>query len=259
MIRPRRVSSTVVLVAVKAWQVGDASLAMKPMLRPDTVVVPLQNGVEAADELAAAVGAERVLAGLCKIVSYVSAPGQICHAGVAPRIEFGERGGGPSPRVMALRRVFEKASGLSVGTPDDIEAAVWEKFLFIAPVSGVGATTRMPVGAFRAVPESRELLQRAMQEVLALARARGIRLPDDVVDRTLRYVDGLPPESTASMQRDILEGKPSELEYQTGSVVRLARRAGVAVPVHEFLYGSLLPGERLARGSVVGGRSPDAE
>jgi 2-dehydropantoate 2-reductase len=236
-----------ILVTVKAWQVTGAAGMLAPMLAADTMVVPLENGVEAADEISSVIGPGRVLGGLCKIVSYVSGPGRITHAGVPPRIEFGERRGGPSPRVAALRTVFEKASGVSVGTPDDIEAALWEKFLFIAPVSGVGAVTRMPVDVFRSVRESRELLEGAMREVWALARSRGVALKEDAVERTLRYVDSLPPGSTASMQRDILEGRPSELDYQTGAVVRLAREAHVPTPVHEFLYRCLVPGEREAR------------
>jgi 2-dehydropantoate 2-reductase len=237
----------VVLVCVKAWQVPEIAPALLPLLNADTAVVPLENGVEAADQLAAVVGPERVLGGLCKIVSFVVGPGHIRHAGIAPRIEFGERGGRKSERVAALRAAFEEASGLSVGTPEDIDAALWEKFLFIAPVSGVGAVTRVPIGAFRSVPETRAMLEAAMQEVFDLARARGIALRADAVARTMGFVDGLPADATASMYRDIVEGRPSELEYQNGTVVRLGRQAGVPVPVHEFLYRSLLPAELQAR------------
>ncbi len=237
----------VVLVCVKAWQVPEIAPALLPLLSADTAVVPLENGVEAADQLAAVVGPERVLGGLCKIVSFVAGPGHIRHAGIAPRIEFGARGGRKSERVAALRAAFEKASGLSVGTPEDIDAALWEKFLFIAPVSGVGAVTRVPIGAFRSVPETRVMLEAAMQEIFDLARARGIALRADAVARTMGFVDSLPAEATASMYRDIVEGRPSELEYQNGTVVRLGRQAGVPVPVHEFLYRSLLPAELQAR------------
>jgi 2-dehydropantoate 2-reductase len=237
----------VVLVGVKAWQVPEAARALLPLLGTDSVVVPLQNGVEAADQIAAVVGAHRVLGGLCKIVSYLAGPGRIRHAGIAPRIEFGERDGRRSERVLALRAAFENARGVSVGTPADIEAAVWEKFLFIAPFSGVGAVTRAPAGELRAIPETRSMLEAAMREVFDLARARGVALGDDAVARTLRWVDGLPADATASMQRDIVEGRPSELEYQNGAVVRLGRESGVPVPVNECLYRSLLPAERRAR------------
>ena len=127
-----------------------------------------------------------------------------------------------SPAVAALRDAFAQAEGLSAVTPPDIAVALWEKFLFITPVSAVGAVTRMPAGAFRAVPETRAVLEQSMGEILALARARGVGLHADAVARTLAIVDGLPPDVTASMQRDILEGRPSELEYQVGAVVRLA-------------------------------------
>ncbi len=107
--------------------------------------------------------------------------------------------------------------------------------------------TRVSAAEMRSVPETRALLQTAMREVFELALARGVALRGDAVVRTMGYVDALPPGSTASMQRDILEGRPSELEYQNGAVVRLGRQAGVPVPVHTFLYGSLLPSELKAR------------
>jgi 2-dehydropantoate 2-reductase len=240
----------VVLVAVKAWQVRDAGRELRPLVEGGSFVVPLQNGVEAADELAAELGGERVVGGLCKILSYVAGPGRIRHAGVAPRIEFGERDGRRSERVDRLRAAFENAAGVSVGTPEDIVVALWEKFLFIAPLSGVGAVTRMPAGVLRSVPEGREMLESAMKEVFDLARARGIGLRKDAVARTMSYVDSLPADGTASMQRDILEGRPSELDYQTGAIVRLGREARVPVPVNEFIYRALLPGERRARGAA---------
>jgi 2-dehydropantoate 2-reductase len=236
-----------VLVCVKAWQVPEAARALLPMLRADSFVVPLQNGVEAADQLAAVVGPERVVGGLCRIVSFVAGPGHIRHVGAVPRVEFGERDGPASARVATLRAAFERCAGMSVGTPPDIEAALWEKFLFIAPFSAVAAVSRTPAGVVRTVPETRGLLEAATREVLALARARGVALGEEAVARALAYVDGLPEDATASMQRDILEGRPSELEAQTGTIVRLGRKTGVAVPANAFLYASLLPSEIAAR------------
>ena len=237
----------VVLVGVKAWQVTETARTLGPLLGPETFVVPLQNGVTAADELAAVVGRERVLGGLCRIVSAIVAPGHVRHSGVPPRVEFGERDGSRSDRVEALRQAFERAQGVSAVVPDDVEAAIWEKFLFIAPVSGVGAVTRQPVGAMREIPQTRALIERAMFEVAALARAKGVNLPDAAVARNMRYVDGLPPDATASMQRDIMEGRPSELEQQNGAIARLGDEASVPVPVNAFLYAALLPAERRAR------------
>ena len=238
----------VVVLAVKTWQVRDAARDLVPLLRPDSAVLTLQNGVEAPDETALACGRNRVIAGLCRLMSYVAAPGVIRHAGVKPRIEFGELEGGLSTRVEALRAAFDGCNGVTASVPSDIQAALWDKFLFIAPFSAVGAVTRKPAGAWRKVPETRALLESAMREVVSLAQARGIALPYEAIERTLGFTDRLPEDSTASMQRDILDGKPSELEAQTGAIVRLAAEARIPVPANAFLYAALLPSERLARG-----------
>jgi len=239
-----------VLVGVKAWQVREAAAALGPLLGPDTFVLPLQNGVEAADELSETIGRARVVGGLCRIMAFVAGPGRIRHPAIPPRIEFGEWDGRTSPRVSALREAFASARGATATVPADISAAIWEKFLFIAPVSAVGAVTRVPVGSFRAVAQTRALLEEAMREILALARARGVALGGDALARTLAIIDGMPAEATASMQRDILEGRPSELEYQTGAIVRLAAAAGLPVPASAYLYASLLPSERRARAAA---------
>ena len=236
-----------VFVCTKAWQLPEAAAALLPMLGPDTLVVPLQNGVEAPDQLATLVGQRRVLGGLCRIVSFLDAPGRIRHAGLEPQLEFGERDGRRTDRVAALLAAFDGVQGVAARVPDSIEAALWEKFLFIAPTSGVGAVTRVPIGEFRAIAESRQMLEAAIAEVATLARARGVPLSKDAIERTLQFVDSLPATATTSMQRDLMEGRPSELEAQSGAVVRLARAARVPVPVNECLYRALLPSELRAR------------
>ena len=237
----------VVLVATKAWQVAEAAQQMKPLIGPRTMVIPLENGVNAPDELAAALGQEHILGGLCRISAFIGGPGLIKHVGVQPYIAFGERDGTKSERVERLRLAFARCQGLKVEVPADIDVAMWDKFVFIAAVSGVGAVTRQPFGGFRAVPESRALLIAALEETTAVARARGVRLPADQVQKTLAIIDNSAPGIMASMHKDILEGKPSELEAQNGAIVRMGRELGVPTPTHEFIYASLLPGELKAR------------
>jgi 2-dehydropantoate 2-reductase len=241
----------VVLLGVKTWQVPDAARAMGPLLGPDTFVVPLQNGVEAAAQLAATLGPARVLGGLCRIIAWVEAPGVVRHEGAEPYIGFGELAGGLSPRARSLQEALSRCQGVTAEALEDVEAELWRKFLFISSVSGLGAVTRAPIGVLRRRPETRELLERAMQEVLAVARARGVALPDDAVDETLRFTDSLPEEGTTSMQRDIIAGRPSELEAQNGAVVRLGAETGVATPVHDFVYRTLRPLEARARGELA--------
>jgi 2-dehydropantoate 2-reductase len=239
-----------VLVGVKAWQVSGAAAAMKPMVGEQTVVLPLQNGVDAPRELAAELGVEHVLGGLCKISAQIVEPGHIRHMGMEPTVVFGEISQSPftKGKMERLREAFSRA-GVVAETPADIQAAMWEKFLFIAAISGVGAVTRVPVGEVRSLPGSRRMLEQVMEEIYAVALARGIKLSEDAVSRTMAFVDGLPAGSLPSMTRDILGGKPSELEYQNGAVVRMSQESGVPAPVNTFIYHSLLPQERVARGT----------
>lgn len=238
-----------VLVGVKTWQLAEAARAMRPMVGPRTSVVPLQNGVEAAEELSAEFSASRVLAGTCGTISRVVAPGRILSIGETNFIKFGETDNRRSESVERLRAAFERA-GVRVEVPADIQAAVWEKFIFVAPYGGVGAVARAPAGVIRSVPETRRMLERGMREIHEVARARGVSLGGGVVERTMRLMDALAPDATTSLQRDIAAGRPSELEAWSGAVVRLGGAAGVATPLHEFIYHSLLPSERRARGEL---------
>lgn len=239
----------VVLVGVKTWQLREAAEAMRPMIGPQTFIVPMQNGVEAAGQLAEVLGAGRVLEGLCGTVSRVVGPGRILSLGQTNFIKFGEPDNQPSERAGRLLQAFERA-GVRAEVPPDIRVSLWEKFIFVVPYGGVGALARAPAGVIRSLPETRRLLERGMREIMAVARARRINLADEAVEKTLALVDGLDPSATASLQRDIIAGRPSELDAWNGAAVRLGRAAGVETPLHEFIYDSLLPSELRARGSV---------
>jgi 2-dehydropantoate 2-reductase len=239
-----------ILVTVKAWQVAEAAEAMRPMVGPETFVVPLENGVEAASQLAAILGKEHVFGGLCRIISALTEPGHIRHAGISPTVTFGELDGRRSERAQRLCQAFEKAEGVRPSIPPDVRVAMWEKFLFIAALSGVGAVTRAPVGVLRSLPETRRMLEEAMKEILSVAHGLGIALPQETVPQTMAFIDSLPASGTASMQRDVMAGRTSELESQNGAVVRLGREAGIDTPLHSFIYHSLLPQELRARGQL---------
>jgi 2-dehydropantoate 2-reductase len=235
-----------VLLGVKAWQVPAAAEALRPLLSPQTCVIPLQNGVDAPIQLAEILGKEHVLGGLCRISAYKAEPGLIRHVGIEPKILFAELDGSFSERVAILRAAFERAE-VSVETPKDIQAALWRKFLFIAAVSGVGAVARVPIGVTRSLPATRQMLIQAMQEIAELARNRQIELESDIVVKTLASIDAMAPAIVPSMQRDIQDGRPSELESQNGAVVRMGIESGIATPLHAFIYASLLPQELQAR------------
>jgi 2-dehydropantoate 2-reductase len=237
----------VVLVGVKAWQVPDLAKTMRPLLNADTRVVPMQNGVEAVDQLAQGLGREHVLGGLCRIIASIAAPGVIKIGPMEPVVALGELDGSAlAGNAKALLDAF-RAAGVNVQATSDIQAALWEKWLFIAAVSGVGSVSRANVGEVRQSKPTRALLQSVMEEVEAVARKRGVHIAPDIVARTMTFIDNMPGEGTASMQRDIANGRPSELEAIIGSLVRFGREAGVNVPKTEFIYAALLPQETRAR------------
>ena len=240
----------VVLVAVKAWQVPDAAAAMQPLIGTNTVAVPLENGVEAPEQLADVLGQDHVAGGLCRIISYIAAPGVIQHVGADPYVAFGELDNRLSRRLERLRAAFDRATGVTAETPPDIKAAMWRKFVLIATFSGVGAVTQAPIGVIRSRPETRAMLKQALDEIYDVAQARGVALGREAIEAAVTFMDNLPPDATASMQRDILEGRPSELESQNGAVVRLGKAAGVDTPLHRFIYSALLPLELRARGEL---------
>lgn len=236
----------VVLVAVKAWQLEAMCADIKPLLGPDTVVLPLLNGVDAPGILAAHLPTEAVLGGLCGIVAFLDGPGCIKHVGIEPIIKLGELDNQKTGRVARLVDACKK-SNFNVVVPDDIQLALWTKFIFISPLSGVGSVTRATLGTLRETSSTLNMVRQAVEETIAVGQAHGVALQDTDIEKTLELLDKSPADGTTSMQRDIAAGRPSELEFQTGAVVRLGREVGVSTPVNEFLYHCLGPQEKLAR------------
>ena len=240
-------AADVVILAIKGWQLDEAILQMKPLIGNSTVIVPLLNGIEHMEALVSAFGSEHVLGGVCRISAFIADAGHIKHVGIDPFIAFGELNREMSERVSKLYDVFKNISGVTVEASGNIELAMWEKYLLISAFSGVGAVTRSPVGMFRSIPETRAMFRRALEEVVLVANSRGVGLTEGSVRSVMDRIDQTQPDTMASMQKDILAGRPSELESQTGALVRMARTATVSIPTHEFIYASLLPMEKKAR------------
>jgi 2-dehydropantoate 2-reductase len=179
------------------------------------------------------------------------APGHIQHRGsLDPALLVGEGDNRRSARVAALCQALCQA-GVTTVIPADIQSAVWHKFLQVAAFGGVGAVTRAPIGTLCHLPATRALMTQVMQEIVAVAQAQHIALPTDVIPATLAELAQFPPGGTNSMQRDLMRGRPSELEALAGAVVRLGQALGVPTPVNTVLYHSLLPLELQARGHLV--------
>jgi 2-dehydropantoate 2-reductase len=236
------------IVAVKTWQLPAALPALGALLEPSGVAVPLLNGVEAADVLASALGKDRVCGGLCHVFAWIEAPGLVRRAGIPPRVTVGELFGHGRERLEELCGALRDASA-EASVSGDIRSALWEKLLFVGPLGAVGAAARVPAGRLRSIAETRALLERAMREVQAVARASGASIADAAVPAAMSRVDALPAEGTTSMHRDLLAGKRSELDDLVGAVLRAAGPRRVAVPAHQALQALLWPHELAARGA----------
>lgn len=229
-----------VLVAVKTYDLETAAEAAGPLVGAETAVLPLLNGLDADRRLAAVLGPEPVLAGLTHISSSLASPGLVRQISAVRRITFGERDGTVTPRARRIAAALASA-GIEVVLSDKIEVALWEKFLFIASISGVCCLARRPMGVVLATPETHQLYFQALREVEAVGRARGVALAPDLVERTLALSEGFAPETRPSMLVDLEAGRRLELEALNGAVVRLGGAVEVATPVHSVAYAALKP------------------
>lgn len=257
IIRPAKVTDDpetlgpvdVILLGVKAWQVTEAAQAIRPLVESGAAVLPLQNGVEAPAQLVESLGGGPVLGGLARIFAYQIQPGWIRHVAGPGSITLGELDNRSSGRCQKLLQGFLQA-GIPAEIPPDIRVALWEKLLFISSFGGLSSLTRSPIGILRSLPQTRQMLEQGMEEVIRVAQRHSIPLTDDAKRRAMTMLESLPPEATPSLQRDIIAGRPSELEAWTGAVVRLGREKGVPTPLHAFFYACLLPMELKARGQL---------
>jgi len=235
-----------VIIATKTWQVADAAKDIKPILSYYSTVLPLLNGVTNTDALLSVLDEQQVIGGLCKIVSKIEDYGVINHMAIEPYIAFGQLDNQKGGRIQSFKKVFDEA-GILNDNPDDIQKAIWSKFLFITTVSAIGGLTRATLGEMRTTPEVRAIMQKTAKEIVQIANAKRVALNQDSIDKVFHFIDGLPHETTASLQRDIMDGRPSELESQVGTVHRLGLELGVDTTTNTFVYHSLLPQETRAR------------
>lgn len=226
-----------VLVGVKTYDLDAAGEQMRPLVGPETVVLPLQNGIDATDRLARAVGAGRVIAGVAYVASFVEAPGVIKHTAMN-RILLGEPNGGPSPRVERIANML-RGAGIVCETPTEIRVSLWEKLIVLAGTGGVMALTRLPVGPLRDCAEAAALFRGAMEEAAAVGRACGVPLAEGIVNQHWDMILGLPPAAHGSMLQDLKMGRRLEVESLNGTVIRLGREMGIPTPLNFAVYAGL--------------------
>ena len=230
----------VILVTVKLYDLDSACTAIAPMVGPSTMIVPVQNGVSAVDMISARFDREQVVGGLVFVASFVVAPGEIEHKTELHRLVFGELDGSHSDWVMAFRDAGRKA-GFDAEVSEDIEAELWNKFALLAGTSPITSLSRQPVGLITSDEHLHEIARQSIAEVVAVGRAKGVKLAPDLVEATLALNARFDPDAKHSMLLDLEAGKRLEHEWVSGEVVRLGRELGVPTPFHEIAYALLKP------------------
>lgn len=230
----------VVLFCVKLYDTETASELCRPLIGPDSVIITVQNGVDSAERLAVAHGADRVMAGIAYVAGTVEAPGLIRYRSEMNSIVYGESGGGSSERALRFQAACE-ATGFRAVISNDIETALWTKFVLLCSNSSLSSLSRRNVAHVYADAELRALAIDAMREVIAVAAARGVHLDDSVIDDVLAMSDGYPPDMTTSMHNDLKRDNRLELEHLAGALARMADNLRVPVPITRACYAALKP------------------
>jgi 2-dehydropantoate 2-reductase len=239
-----------VLFVTKSYHTDQAAQAIKPLVGPETAVLSLQNGIDAVDRIGAVVGREHMLAGATWLSSAVEAPGVIKQVSQFRRVVLGELDGQVASRAQAIHKAFQE-TGIAAELSENILKVLWTKFVFISAASSLGSLTRLPMGDYRSIPETRAMIVSLMNEVKAVAQGQGITLDEDVVQKSLDFMDNAAHHIKASMQLDVEAGRRSELESMVGVIGRRGRETGILTPVADFVYASLLPIELKAQNNAT--------
>jgi 2-dehydropantoate 2-reductase len=229
-----------VLFCVKLWDVEGVGQQLRAITGPETAVVPLQNGVDAAERLIPILGHQAVMGGTAYVTGNIAAPGVIRQTGTYQRMTFGELDGRLSERGRRLRDLCGAAGFEGVLSPD-IRVPLWEKFILLVPAAGLNALTRLPLGKWREDSDLLALYEAALHETVAVGRADGVRLAPDSVERARAMMWSMPPYLMTSMATDLLRGNRLELPWFSGKVVELGVRHGIPTPVNGFIYAALKP------------------
>lgn len=230
----------IVLFATKLYDTDSAGQLCKPFIGADTAVISLLNGVDSEEQLSRILGARHVAGGVARISAEVAGPGTVQHHSNFASIEFGELDGRRSERLQAFLFTAQDAQ-IDAQLCDDINAAIWQKFIMLASFSAITTLTRLPAGPIRDSPQSWKLIEAAARETGAVARARGVQLAEDAVERSLKLIQRLPDTMKSSMLIDLERGNRLEVEWLSGAVCRLGREAGVETPVHDVVLAALSP------------------
>jgi 2-dehydropantoate 2-reductase len=229
-----------ILFCVKTYDTDTAAESIRPLIRPETMLLSLQNGIDNEERIARVTGHASGIGAVAYVTSTIKAPAVVAQTSGPGKIIFGELSGGESSRTEQLRDVLQRA-GIAVELHPDIRVVLWQKFLFICAFSGVTAVTRLPIGAVLADPVTHALFRGTLEEVEAVVRAGGIDLPADCVEQAMATAAAAEPSAHGSLYHDLAGGRRLELESLNGEVVRRGREHDVETPLNFTIYAALRP------------------
>jgi 2-dehydropantoate 2-reductase len=228
----------VVLFAVKLWDTEIAAEKAKPLVGAQTRVITLQNGVDSVERIAPILGEDKVAGGAAYIASVIGAPGVISHTSQFAKMVCGRIDGKPDAQLAAFTAAAKEA-GIDIAQAENINRERWEKFVFLIGLSGATGATRMSLGPILADPDTRAFFRSLMEEVIALARAKGVTLAPDFLETRMKFADTAPPGMKASLLHDLERGNRIEIDWLAGKVVALGRELGVPTPANAAVYAVL--------------------
>lgn len=224
----------VILFAVKLWDTEAALAQIKPIVGPDTAIISFQNGVLKDEYLRRAFDPRHVMGGAAYVATQIARPGCIRQTGAMQRLVFGEFDDSRGKRAEDFLAACLKG-GIDAELSTDIKREIWQKFVFLVGISGCTSTMRTTIGPIRENAQTRAFLLDVMREVVAVARAHGIDLPEDYAEGRLKHADNLPHEMTSSMHHDLEAGRPLEAPWLAGGVVQLGRSLSVPTPLNRAI------------------------
>jgi 2-dehydropantoate 2-reductase len=238
--RPSEVGPVdLIMFCVKTYDLESTAQQISPLISEGTVIIPVQNGIEAADKIGKIVGLEHILGGVSWVNARVEKPGAIIH-GWSTRLIFGELTGGVTKRAEEVSKVLKEAN-IAAELHPNIRQALWEKLISHSAIQGISSLIRLPKGPIRDCPDSWQLLRDTIEENVAVAKACGVTVPERFVDDTMKMIDGYAAWARPSMQVDLMAGRRLELDAMIGTIVRLAREKRVETPINSTIYRALLP------------------
>lgn len=228
-----------IIYAVKTYSNENIAKALHGKLKPETVVLTFQNGIDSDQQIIQYSGHPKVYPGIAYIISTKTAPGIIEQTGGPRKLIFGERQNQANPELKNIAELMRNAHIDATYIDKGIETKLWEKYIFINAFSGFTAAFQSPIGALREDPAVFDLYKKSMEETLQLAKSQGIQLEEDIVSRYLQFTQNLESNANSSLYHDVINQGPNELEALNATVYRLGKKNGIDVRVNQFLYSMI--------------------